>query len=401
MKNLSPILLFTIIATLFFSSCSNQDEKEKNEEPVEKDMFLYNIRVNDLDVIRDTLKQGENLAGILYSTGVNNQTVHNIVQKCDSVFSVRKFKKGNSYTKMFSDSTLTYLIYEIDVVNYLLIDLSDSLPQVSKCQKDVYIEERHAKGTIQSSLWNAMVENKLDPNIAIALSEMYAWSIDFFGLQKGDYFKVVFTEKFVDSVSVGVESVKYALFNHMGQDCFSIPFEQDGFTQYFDENGKSTRKAFLKAPLRYSRISSHFSNGRRHPILKIVRPHHGVDYAAPAGTPVQTIGDGVVVKKGYSGGAGNMITIKHNASYTTTYMHLQKFAKGVSTGSRVHQGQVIGYVGSTGLSTGPHLDFRVYKNGTPIDPLRMVSPPTNPVKEKDMPAFKHLADSLVQILQSF
>ncbi|MCQ2608224.1 MAG: peptidoglycan DD-metalloendopeptidase family protein [Bacteroidales bacterium] len=401
MRYLSPIFSFILIISLLFSCTSKENDNKDKDLVIEKDRFMYDIRINDFDVIRDTLKQGENLASLLYATGLNGQEVHAIVQKCDSVFSVRKFKKGNIYTKMFSDSTLVYFVYDIDVENYLLINLSDSIPQVTKQQKEVYIEERHAKGTIETSLWNAMVDNNMDPNIAIALSEMYAWSIDFFGLQKGDSFKVVYTEKFVDSVSVGLESVKYAVFNHIGQDCYSIPFEQDGIVQYFDENGKSTRKAFLKAPLRYSRISSHFSNGRRHPILKIVRPHHGVDYAAPAGTPVQTIGDGVVVKKGYSGGAGNMITIKHNASYTTTYMHLQRFAKGISTGSRVHQGQVIGYVGSTGLSTGPHLDFRVYKNGTPIDPLRMVSPPTNPVKEKDMPAFKHIADSLVHILQSF
>lgn len=395
------LLFVTIsIGLLCLYSCKSGKSDQNGDDVVIKDEYLYNIRVNDFDVLRDTVKRGDNFAYLLLSAGLDNQTVNTVVKQCDTLFDVRKMKKGNIYTKMYVDSLLQYFIYDISLEEYLVVDLTDSISKVFKEKRDVKIVERRAKGTIESSLWNSMVDNNLDPSIAIALSEMYAWSIDFFELQKGDNYRVVFTEKLIDSVSVGVVDVKYALFNHLGQDCYAIPFEQDGILQYFDENGKSTRKAFLKAPLKYSRISSHFSHGRRHPILKIVRPHHGVDYAAPAGTPVHTIGDGIVIKKGYSGGAGNMLTIKHNATYTTTYMHLRGFAKGVNTGSRVHQGQVIGYVGSTGLSTGPHLDFRVYKKGTPIDPLKMVSPPTNPVKKTDMPAFKTVADSLVHILQS-
>lgn len=324
-----------------------------------------------------------------------------LLSQSDSIYNIKHKLKLKPYTRIFRDSTLQYFIYEYSDENYLVYDLTDSLPRAYKGQKVVSYQERKAKGTIETSLWNAMVDNGLSPNLAMTLSDVYAWSIDFFGLQKGDYFKVVFVEKYIDSIPVGIEDIKYAVFNHMGQDCYAIPFEQDGFRQYFDQDGKSTRKVFLKAPLKYSRISSYFSHARKHPVLKIVRPHHGVDYAAPTGTPVHTIGDGVVVKKCYSGGAGNMITIRHAHSYTTSYMHLSKFAKGVNVGSRVRQGQIIGYVGSTGLATGPHLDFRVYKNGTPINPLKMISPPTNPVKESDMPAFRAVADSLIQILSSF
>lgn len=394
------IFVAIAITMLCFCAC-NEDKKNKDEEVVPKDVFMYDIKVNDLDVEVDTVASDEFLASVLLSSGLDNQTIHQLITCCDTLFDVRKFKKGNVYTKMYSDSLLRYFVYEINIVDYLVFDMTDSIPHAYVKQKKVSYVERKAKGTIETSLWNAMVDNNLDPNVAIGLSEMYAWSIDFFGLQKGDHFKVVFTEKFVDSTSVGLESIKYAVFNHMGEDCYAIPFEQDGIMQYFDENGKSTRKAFLKSPLKYSRISSHFSNGRRHPILKIVRPHHGVDYAAPVGTPVHSIGDGVVVKKGYSGGAGNMVTIRHNSTYRTSYMHLSRYAKGISAGSHVRQGQVIGYVGSSGLSTGPHLDFRVYKSGTPINPLNMVSPPTAPVKKADMPAFKNLADSLVHVLQSF
>ncbi len=386
---------------LCLNACNEENSNKTQEELVPEDVFMYDIKVNNFEVEVDTVASGECLATVLLSSGLNNQTIHQLITCCDTLFDVRKFKKGNIYTKMYSDSSLRYFVYEINIADYLVFDLNDTIPFVYKGQKEISYIERKEKGTIESSLWNAMVDNNIDPNVAIAMSEIYAWSIDFFGLQKGDYFKIVYTDKYVDTMSVGVESINYVVFNHMGQDYYAIPFEQDGIMQFFDENGKSTRKAFLKAPLKYSRISSHFSNGRRHPILKIVRPHYGVDYAAPAGTPVHSIGDGVVVKRGYSGGAGNMITIKHNVTYRSSYMHLSRYAKGISVGSRVHQGQVIGYVGSSGLSTGPHLDFRVYRNGTPINPLKMVSPPTAPVKKTDMPAFKVVADSLVHILQSF
>jgi murein DD-endopeptidase MepM/ murein hydrolase activator NlpD len=178
---------------------------------------------------------------------------------------------------------------------------------------------------------------------------MYAWTIDFFGLQKGDSFTVVYNEQFVDSTSIGIERIKYAEFTHIGEKIYAIPFEQDSVVDFFDAHGESLRKAFLKAPLRFSRISSRFSHARKHPVLRIVRPHHGIDYAAPTGTPVRTIGDGVVVKKGYYGGGGNMVKIKHNSTYTSAYLHLSKYNKNAQVGKRIKQGDIIGYVGSTGL----------------------------------------------------
>ncbi len=393
---------FCLLASLVcLFSCNHKSTSDNTEEEiVEPDKFLYNIRINDLDVVIDTVRRGENITSLLMGEGIDFNACKLVLAQSDSIYNIKKMLKLKPYTKLYSDTVLLYWIYEFSDENYLVYDFSDSIPRAYKGQKEVSYKECRAKGVIETSLWNAMVDNNLSPNLAMSLSDVYAWSIDFFGLQKGDWFKVVYVEKYIDSLPAGLAEIKYAVFNHMGQDCYAIPFEQDGFKQYFDKDGKSTRKVFLKAPLKYSRISSYFSNGRKHPILKIVRPHHGVDYAAPAGTPVHTIGDGVVVKKGYSGGAGNMITIKHVHSYTTSYMHLSKFASGIKVGGRVRQGQVIGYVGSSGLSTGPHLDFRVYKNGTAINPLKMVSPPTNPVKESDMPAFRVVADSLVQILST-
>jgi murein DD-endopeptidase MepM/ murein hydrolase activator NlpD len=240
-----------------------------------------------------------------------------------------------------------------------------------------------------------MVGNDLPIELALELSEIYAWTIDFFGLQKGDSIRVYYDEQYVDSTRVGIGRIYAADFYHGRKWLEAFYFEAGDVHSYFDGDGKSLRKAFLKAPLNYKRISSHFTYARKHPIYKTVRPHTGVDYAAPAGTPVVSIGDGVVIEKGYKGGGGNTVKIKHNSTYTTAYLHLQKYGPGIAVGTRVSQGQVIGYVGSTGASTGPHLDFRVWKNGTPVDPLKMESPPVEPVPTKYRPEF----DSIVTIMR--
>lgn len=260
--------------------------------------------------------------------------------------------------------------------------------------------QKSASGIIASNLWNTMTDNDLNPMLAIELSKIYAWTIDFFGIQKGDKFRLLYEEQFVDTVSTGVGPVYAVEFEHMGKNYYAFRFSQDEGFDYFDDKGENLRKAFLKAPLEFSRISSRFSGSRLHPVLKIRRPHHGVDYAAPLGTPVVSIGDGTVIGKGYQGGSGNFVKIRHNAVYTTMYLHLSRFGKGVSTGSRVQQGEVIGYVGSTGLSTGPHLDFRVFMNGTPIDPLKIDAPPGDPVKTDYKQDFIHTRDSLTVCLYS-
>jgi murein DD-endopeptidase MepM/ murein hydrolase activator NlpD len=235
--------------------------------------------------------------------------------------------------------------------------------------------------------------------LAVELSEIYQWSIDFFGLQEGDKFKVIYDESFVDSNSVGISRIHAAWFYHAGHAFWAIPFEQDSVMSYFDEEGNSLRKAFLKAPLRFSRISSGFSNSRLHPILKIRRPHHGVDYAAPIGTPVQAVGDGQVIAAAYQRGGGNYVKLKHNGVYTTAYLHLSKFGKGIKQGAYVKQGDVIGYVGSTGLSTGPHLDFRFYKHGKAVNPLKVEAPPVEPVHEENLLDYELVKQSMMAALK--
>jgi len=209
---------------------------------------------------------------------------------------------------------------------------------------------------------------------------------------------VIYEEDFIGDESVGIRRVHAAEFEHAGSTIYAIPYIQDSTMSFFDTTGASLRKAFLKAPLRYSRISSRFSGGRMHPILKIVRAHHGVDYAAPLGTPVLAIGDGRVTSTAYENGSGRIVRITHNSVYSTAYMHLSRFGPGISPGVYVKQGQVIGYVGSSGLSTGPHLDFRFYRNGSPIDPLKVEAPPVNPVAPEALVEFNRVAEGYINLL---
>jgi murein DD-endopeptidase MepM/ murein hydrolase activator NlpD len=257
-----------------------------------------------------------------------------------------------------------------------------------------------SSASIQTSVWVSMQRNNIDPLLALDLSEIYAWTIDFFGIQEGDKYVVEYEKRYVDTNYIGLGDVLSAKFTHSNHEYYAVLFTQDSLTDYFDEKGGSLRRTFLKAPLRFSRISSGYSNSRYHPVLKIRRPHHGVDYAAPRGTPIYSIGDGIVKEKRYAGGYGNMIMIKHNGTYSTRYAHLSKYASGLKVGQFVKQGEVIGYVGSTGLSTGPHLDFRFYKNGSPVNPLKVESPPALPVDSNHIDVYNKLLKEKMELLNN-
>ena len=360
--------------------------------------LLYGLPKDSFLIEGNRIKRNQNLADIFLKAGIDYPTIHKIVQKTKPVFNVRKMKVGNRYSLFLTGDTakqLNHFVYEIDNTDYMVISLSDSIT-VYRDAKEIVTVPKTATGVIHSSLWNAMTDNNVHPVLAIELSEIYAWTVDFFGIEKGDYFKVMYDENYVDSTSIGVGKVHAALFHHRGHDYYAFNFEEDSTWNFFDEEGQSLRKAFLKAPLKFSRISSKFSHSRLHPVLKIRRPHHGIDYAAPSGTPVHALGDGRVIAKAYQKrGGGNYVKIKHNSVYTTVYMHLKGFAKGLNKGDHVQQGQLIGYVGTTGLSTGPHLDFRVFKNGRPVDPLKIDAPPVKPVKEENRPHY----NAFIQPLQ--
>lgn len=344
------------------------------------------------------VRKGEFFSGILMKLGLSASEAYLLSDACDSVFDARTLRVGNMYQAYYGtdaeDSTgterLKYLVYWQDRVNGYVFDCSSPYSAWT-VSRPVVTSTRYADVTITSSLWNDMLDAGVSPLMILSLSDIYAWTVDFFGLQKGDRFRVVYDEKTCEGDVIAVDTVRYAVFTHRDEDFPAIMFNQhDGGNIYWNEKGESMRKAFLKAPLHYSRISSGFSYARRHPITRRVQPHTGVDYAAPAGTPVMSIGDGVVTSRKNEGAGGNVVRIRHNSVYSTAYLHLSGYASGLKVGQRVRQGDVIGYVGSTGRSTGPHLDFRVWKNGSPINPLKMQSPPAEPLNEEFRAEFEEI-----------
>ncbi|MFZ4521515.1 MAG: peptidoglycan DD-metalloendopeptidase family protein [Bacteroidales bacterium] len=387
------LIVIVVIGVLIYSQ--RERATDKPVAPVTAPTVAFGITLEGMEIVHGVVANNQNLSTLLGSY-VPNSMIDQMANNGGGVFDVRKLKAGNRFARIVSkDSTkkTLYFIYEINPIDFVVYDLRDTV-KIYKEKKKVTRLVKTATGTITSSLWNCFVENKLDVNLGLALSDVYAWTIDFYGLQKGDHFKVVYEEVFVESKMVGIDKILAAQFHSNGKDFYAYHFEQGGKGEYFDENGQSLQRSFLKAPLKFSRISSHFSRARMHPILRIVRPHFGVDYSAPKGTPVVALGNGHINELGFHGGYGRFISIRHNSVYTTTYAHLSGYAKGLKAGSNVVQGEVIGYVGSSGLSTGSHLDFRVYRNGSPVDPLRLESPPSKPVDPQNMTRFRQLVSKM-------
>ena len=370
------------------------------EVPQEADsvseVYEYNIPISRFRKVEGSIRRGEFFSTLMTRLGASQSDIYALDAKSKGVFDMRQIKVGYHYHAYYAPGepdTLAYVVYEKDNASYVVFSLRDSL-SVQVFEKDITSEIDYVEVEINYSLWQDIIDAGAPALLAISLADIYAWSIDFFGLQKGDSFRAVYEKTVCDGEILDVEKVLYAEFRHGGDTYRSYWFDNGTGNYYWNEKGESMRKAFLKAPLSYTRISSGFTYSRRHPITRKVRPHTGIDYAAPTGTEVMSIGDGVVVYKGYKRAEGNMVKIKHNSVYTSAYLHLSRYGKGLNVGDRVRQGQVIGYVGSTGYSTGPHLDFRIWKNGTPINPLKMESPPAEPLAEADMPAFKEsMSDS--------
>jgi murein DD-endopeptidase MepM/ murein hydrolase activator NlpD len=400
--NIIPLTGFIILIGFTFS-CNLFQKKEKMEPLIllKEPVVRYGFPVDSFYVVIGTVGEGQFLSTILSRYGVSLGAVDSLAHNSARVFDVRKIKEGNSYTifqSRDSQRKARYFVYENSPIIYTVFELFDSL-HVYSAVKEVQYRVKTAQGIIESSLWNTMKANNLDPMLALNLENVYAWTIDFFSLQKGDRFRFIYDEMFVDSTSVGIRNIYAAQFDYYGKEIYAFRFGKNDSIGYYNEKGENLQKEFLKAPLDFFRISSRFSAGRMHPILRIVRPHHGVDYAAPKGTPVKSIGEGTVISKGWIGGGGNAIKIRHNSVYTTQYMHLSGYADGIYQGARVHQGQVIGFVGATGLATGPHLDFRVYMGGSAVNPLTIESPPAKPVDAKYLPEYTVMKDSLLKDLK--
>ncbi len=397
-------IVLAIAATFFIRHITDKETGESADTTavadttaIHKPEMKYDLDITQYTVRRDTVCPGQTLAELLYGLGFSSEQIHRMTQCPDSIFDARKMRPGQICI-LFCDNDSTaaprYFIYEENPKNYIRFDLADY--SVTRGSNPTEWREREVAGRIESSLWIAMKTNGASPQLAVLMSHIFGWSIDFFGIQKGDEFRLVYTQEYVGDTPLGNYAIKAASFLTNDSTIYAIPFVQEEEELFYNIDGNSLEGAFLKAPLDYYRISSHFSNSRLHPVLRIRRPHHGVDYAAPAGTPVYAIGSGKVIKKAYqANGAGYYVKIRHNSTYTTTYMHLSRFAAGLKEGDFVQQKQVIGYVGSTGLSTGAHLDFRVYENDKPIDPLTIKSQPKMPISEANKETFKTVSDSLV------
>ena len=385
------ILAFAALLSVLLVSCSRKQNKDIEDNQV----WPLGFRTDTLFVKTNKVQSGEVFYKLFTRLGMPGGDVVGLAKACGDEFDVRKLRAGNKVDAWYSGDTLApklrYVVYERDRVNSTVFKCFDSLA-IWNVAKQVDTVRKYTDVTIKNSLWNDMIEAGASPLLILELADVYAWTVDFFGLHEGDRFRAFYHQRLVDGEVIDIQGIDFAEYTRGRDTLYAVRFDQgDNGNKYWNQKGESMRKAFLKAPLKFSRISSKFSYHRMHPVHGVVRPHTAVDYAAPSGTPVHALGDGVVLSAGVgSGGAGNMIKIRHNSVYTTGYLHLRGFAKGIKAGVRVAQGQVIGYVGMTGTATGPHLDFRVWKNGTPIDPLKLESPSAEPITKENLPALDSL-----------
>ncbi|MDO6491123.1 MULTISPECIES: peptidoglycan DD-metalloendopeptidase family protein [unclassified Cellulophaga] len=385
----------SLLTISIFISCKDSKVKDHDNLPevitIEKPVVAmeYGFNLDDFTVLQDTIRSGDSFGELMTNNKVDYPKIFKISEEYKDSFDVRRIRVGKPYVILKSkDTTETaqYFIYENDRINYTVVDLRDSVNVYKKKKKVTYVE-REASGIISTSLSEAILAQGIDYNVTNNLSEIYAWSIDFFRLQKGDKFKVIYKERYInDTIYAGAEPIEAAYFEHNGKPFYAFEYVTDSLKQiadYYDHEANNLRRAFLKAPIKFNyRISSRYNLTRRIKYYGYkVRPHKGTDYAAAIGTPIIATANGTVVESTRRGGNGKFVKIKHNGTYSTQYLHMKN--QNVKKGDYVLQGDVIGWVGMTGNSGGPHVCYRFWKNGRQVDPL----------KEK-LPTAEAIADSL-------
>ena len=372
--------------------------QEEAPEPRE----MYGMVVDSLEVIQSKIERNQNLSDILSAYNVPHTDIHRLAMASKGVFDVRKIAANKKYTLLCDkDSVMTAkaFVYEPNPIEYVVFKLRDSIT-VEKVQREVEIVEKGISGVIKSSLSVTMSDLGVSPQLTNDFVDVFGWQIDFFRLQEGDRFKLIYEDKIIDGESIGIGRIKGVYFEHFGNDYYAYLFDQGKGEAHFDEEGQSLRKALLKYPLKFTRISSRYSGNRFHPVQKRWKAHRGTDFAAPKGTPIRAVGDGIISEARYSKYNGNYVKLRHNSTYTTQYLHMSKIASGVKRGIKVKQGQTIGYVGSTGLATGNHLCYRFWKNGVQVDALKVKLPPAEPVQKEQMPAFEIAKKEILQKLDA-
>ena len=383
---MNRILSFFLIS-IFLISCSKAEKKEVQKKVEEKIITEFGYTLNNYNVKKSKVKNGDSFGSILERNNLYYPQIYNIVQKVKKVYDIRKINIGKPYTILSSKDSLNtpqIFIYQPNKIDYVVVSLTDSL-WAEKKSKAVKIKEFEAEGIITSSLSETMEKQKLSPLLSNELSEIYAWTIDFFRLEKGDNFKIIYSAKYIDdSIYVGLNRIHSAFFEHRGKPFYAIEFETDpkrGIVEYFDENGKNLRRAFLRSPVQFSRVSSRYNLKRRIAYYGYrIRPHKGTDFAAAVGTPIRATASGTVTKSSYTRSNGNYVKIKHNGTYSTQYLHMDK--RGVKVGQFVKQGDYIGTVGMTGNTSGPHVCYRFWKNGRQVDPLKQKLPDAKPISKE-------------------
>ncbi|MFM9825784.1 peptidoglycan DD-metalloendopeptidase family protein [Flavobacterium sp.] len=364
----------------------------------------FGFSFSDFNVMHDTIQSGDTFGSILDNQNLEDKKVYDIIEKVKDSFSVKTIKIGKPFTLLRSKDRykkLQVFIYQPDKSSYYVIDFRDSI-LVYKKTRPMRFKQRTITGKLHGSLSEALSKQRVDVGLANKLTKVYAWSIDFFKLKKGDKFGITFTERYIDdTIYDGVDSLKAAFFEYKGKLIYAFPFAQNQNSEkidYYDEEGKALKNFFLKAPLKFVNITSRFSKNRFHPVQLTWKAHKGTDYAAPTGTPIMTTASGVVEQTGYTAGNGNFVKVKHDITYATQYLHLSKIL--VRKGQRVNQGSVIGKVGSTGLASGPHVCYRFWKNGVQVDALKLKLPNSQSMDKQNLPRFMSQIKPLKKELDS-
>jgi murein DD-endopeptidase MepM/ murein hydrolase activator NlpD len=397
-------LVLIVIALLFILSNLNSEKRGSIKEiklEVFEPKYEYGILVDSFNVTKAVVKQGQTLGEILYANHIDHPQIAEIVIKSKGIFDFRRVNFGKEYTVIsVKDSTekAHYFIYQENPTNYIVIDLTDSI-DVYRGEKEITTKVIRSYGQINSSLSESIDELGISPRVSIKLAEIYAWTIDFFKIQNGDLFNVYYENNYIDGEYIGIGRILAAEFTHKNQKFYAFYYkENDNYGEYFDEKGRTLRKAFLKAPLDFYRISSRFSRNRKHPVTGQWKGHFGTDYAAPKGTPIMTTANGTIELASHTKNNGNFVKVRHNGTYSTQYLHMSKIKPGIRKGAYVKQGETIGYVGSTGLATGPHVCYRFWKNGKQVDPYQQQLPPGDPIKKENKEEYLTIKDNLMQIL---
>ncbi len=368
---------------------------------IESPKFKYGMLVNGMEVKDGYVKHNQLFAELVEGSYIAPKVWQQLNLLPRSVFDFRRIAHSKKYsliTQNDSLKTAVALVYEPSPIEYVIFHLKDTL-LVEPCQREIKTEEKSISGTINSTLSETIQSLNASPELTNKFVDVFGWQIDFQQLQKGDRFKLIYEENSVEGQPFGIGKILGIYFEHFDHAYYAFPFDQGEGADYFDEDGNSLRKALLKYPIEFSRISSRYSLSRFHPVVKVFRAHLGIDFAAASGTPIRTVGDGIVLEAQYSANNGNYVKIRHNGTYTTGYLHMSKIASGIVAGAHVSQGQTIGYVGSTGLATGPHLCYRFWRNGVQVDALRVELPPSQPVDKKYWAEFEEIKKKLVVRLQ--